>query len=100
MWQPGCDSLQWSCEFTLLTGTFDVDDTARAKFRVPRVAADITAQVPASHAFGLGAGFDLDPDARFAAWSRRDRRRVGLHHMRLTGDQQKSQFIFYGLSAL
>ena len=36
----------------LLTGTLDVDDTAPAKLRVPRIAADIAAQMPATYAFG------------------------------------------------
>src|SRR6202021_960291 len=86
-------SLHWSCVLTLLTGTLDIDDTARAQFRVPRVAADVAAQVPAAHAFGLAAGFDLDPDARFAGWNRRIGRRIGLDDVRLAGDQQKPQFV-------
>src|SRR6202030_1175155 len=89
----GRESLLWSCELTLLTRPLDVDDAARAKFRMPRIAADIAAQMPTSHAFGLRTGFDLDPHAGFAGRYRRGGRRVGLNHPRLAGNQQKSQFV-------
>ena len=60
--QPGRGWLSRSCEFTLLAGPFDVDDAARAKFRMPRIAADVRAQMPAAHA--LAAGCSVSPRSR------------------------------------
>src|ERR1700728_3339732 len=84
---------------TLLTGPLDVDDAARAKFRMPRIAPDIAAQMKAAHALGLAAGFDLDPDVRKARGYSGGGRTVRLDHARLAGDQQKSQLIAQRLEA-
>src|SRR6202790_3066589 len=78
---------------SLLTGTLDVDYTARAKLRAPGIAADIASQMPAPHALGLGAGFDLDPYPGFTGRNSRRRRGIGLNDVRLAGNQQKSQFV-------
>src|SRR5580658_1352961 len=84
---------------TLLTGPLDVDDAARAKFRMPRIAADIAAQMKAAHALGLAAGFDLDPDIGKAGGYSGCGRIVRLDHPRLTGDQQESKFVAQRLEA-
>ena len=91
--QPGRDSLQCSCELTLLTGTLDIDDAARTKFRVPWIAADVAAQMEAAHALRLTARFDLDPHVRLAGGHPGCRGSVRLDHPRLTGDQQESQLV-------
>src|SRR5580704_6156551 len=84
---------------TLLTGPLDVDDAARTKFRMPRIAPDIAAQMKAAHALGLAAGFDLDPDVRKARGHSGCGRTARLDHARLTGDQQESELIAQRLEA-
>src|ERR1700726_3337339 len=84
--QPGRDSLQWSCEQSLLTGSFDVDDAARTKFRVPRITADVAAQLIATHALGPLAGLHLDPYTRLARGNRRGGRRAGRDDLGVAGN--------------
>ena len=83
-----------SCEMALLAGTFDVDDAARAKFRMPRIAADVAAQMPAAHALRLlrwvctsiHTSSSLVRTASAGGVSR-------LRDARLARDQQKAQLV-------